>query len=673
MKRSIRARCVAAWVSPVGELVTPEQALGGDIALVAPVEDWFDAKAIARVDVFAPDHAAPGFVPLPNWPRPGEYYASPALAALIDATPPEMLGNRYGTRVGIIGADHLKGPDSLVVVVGQSPEVLAHRRHLVAAETAKGKPDTDSNSFRSIAAIGAVGMLFPVLLFVAIATKLGAASRRESFSVLRLIGATPRQIGMIAGIETLLVSCVGTALGAGLAVLFRPLAARFEAVGASFYPADLDIGTGATLTIAAAIVLSATLVAAIGMWRADIGPLGASRAIAEKPARWWRILPLLVGFGLLFLGASDLLDENLAEWMGVTLFLCGFVFIMIGLVVIGPWLTAHVGRLTARLTGSAAGVIVANRIAQAPVAIFRSVSGLVIAVFLVTLFSAASSGVVSRFLTTETPNRLPLDALLVGLADGSDSPTELVGADRLVTGYTAPGIGNDIIVSGADFGALGIVATGEADSYYRIDLVLYLAGVDHDQFAIAKVPFSRADLTPEVLIARTDGTLRALETARTALERQTLWFRAPMTRIERNLAGPNRLLKELSLIAYSGALITILISGLSLTVSTLGALIDRRRTFGLMRLIGMPDKTLDRVVFLEAAIPLAGVLAFSIAAGYFAAYLIVRTLTEDLSIGAPDLTYFLFLAAGLFGALAILQLSKHLARHMISDEVVRFE
>lgn len=661
----------SAWIKPVGTAATPADIAGGATAVIAPMTDWFEDNSISRVDIYAPQGAVPRLVDIPAWPRPGTYLASPALAALIDATPPAELGNRYGTRAGILPDGTLKGPDSLAVVVGQDLQTIMPRNGLVLADTARGRPDTETTGFRTIAAIGAIGMLFPVLLFVAIATKLGAAARRESYSTLRLIGATPRQVGIIAGLETFVVATAGTAFGALLAVVLRPVAAQFRAVGACFFPADLDIGFLPTLVIAATIIVAATLVGAIGMHRARIGPLGAARAIAEKPVSWRRVLPLVIGMALIVVAGlpESLLPDEIVQ----VSFLGGFLLATIGIVAIGPWLTALAGRAMARLSGSATGIIVANRIAAAPVATFRSVSGLVLAVFMVTIFSAASAGVSGRFAINDRPDRMPVDALVTVVADGATAPDNLPGVTELISGMRGGEATYLAVFTGADLAALGVGGDRASDGLYRVDLRRFTAAASTAPLKITPVASVSGDPAPHVLIARTDGSPAAMETARTALQTEIAWQVPPMTRLESNLLGPARVMQELSTIAYSGALITILISGLSLSVSTLGAIIDRKRVFSLLRLVGMPAKALDRVVFLEAATPLAAVLVFAILAGYFAAWLIVNVLSDSIGIGGPDLSYILFLLAGLAGALVILQLSRRFVRHLIDGHAVRFE
>lgn len=650
----------SAWIKPVGEAVTSVP--DGSVAVLDELQDWYRGSAIARVDVFAPEGEAVTLPGIPAWPAAGAYYASPAMARLIAEMPAEMLGDRFGRAAGLIDVATLKGPDVLAVVVGQPLDRMRGRSGLIRAATARGGADTESIAYQAVAAIGAIGMLSPVLLFVQIATRLGAASRHETFSVLRLIGATPRQVALVAAAETFVVSAAGAIAGIVLAALLRPLAAMFPINGTAFFPGDLDTGLPLTLGVAAGIVVAATLVSALAIRFSGIGPLGASRSMAERPARWWRVLPLLLGLGMIFAASPRLaLVPGIATGL---LLLGGFAVVTVGTVAIGPWLTAWLGRVVAATANSAAGVIVANRIAQAPVATFRAVSGLVIAVFMVTVFSAASSGVTTRIVVADVPDRLPANALVTTIAAGSAVPDEVPGVREVIVGYggVASADRRMPIFTGAELRSLGVTGTTIDDARrYRVGLAA-LSEVTGN-VALDIVPVETMEQgEPVVFVALATDTGDALERARTALEVGTSWTSLPATRAEANLLGVNRILKELSVVAYVGAFITIVIAGCSLSLATLGAIIDRKRIFGLLRLMGTPQPMLDRVVFLEAAVPLSAVLALSAVAGYLTAWLVVRVLNEQLSVGAPDTTYFAFLALGFALALLILQLARRAVR-----------
>ena len=59
---------------------------------------------------------------LPRDPGPGQYYASPALSALLASTPRDELADRYpGRQIGVIGNAALAAPNSLIIVIGRTP------------------------------------------------------------------------------------------------------------------------------------------------------------------------------------------------------------------------------------------------------------------------------------------------------------------------------------------------------------------------------------------------------------------------------------------------------------------------------------------------------------------------------------------------------------------------
>src|SRR5579859_5194250 len=89
--------------------------------------DVFEGRTIHRLDVAALGPDAPIPPGISKLPGPGEYYASPALTALIDSTPHAELGDRFpGRRIGTIGDRALTGPDDLAVFIGYQSSQLAN-------------------------------------------------------------------------------------------------------------------------------------------------------------------------------------------------------------------------------------------------------------------------------------------------------------------------------------------------------------------------------------------------------------------------------------------------------------------------------------------------------------------------------------------------------------------
>jgi hypothetical protein len=112
-------------------------------------DDVFDGQVIYRVDIAVTGPSSPVPPGIPRDPGPGQYYASPALAALLKTTPASELGDRYpGHLAGMIGGAALPSPDSLAIIVGDTAAQLAQapgrcrpprsrpRRRAAAAATA---------------------------------------------------------------------------------------------------------------------------------------------------------------------------------------------------------------------------------------------------------------------------------------------------------------------------------------------------------------------------------------------------------------------------------------------------------------------------------------------------------------------------------------------------------
>src|SRR4029453_5408793 len=100
-------------------------------------------------------------------------------------------------------------------------------------------------------AVVAAALVFPVAVFIATATRLSAARREQRFAAMRLVGATPRQISVVAAVEAAAAAVVGTALGFGLFFAFRGSLASIPFTGMAFFPDDMTVGWLPRLFVAA--------------------------------------------------------------------------------------------------------------------------------------------------------------------------------------------------------------------------------------------------------------------------------------------------------------------------------------------------------------------------------------------------------------------------------------
>jgi ABC-type antimicrobial peptide transport system permease subunit len=119
--------------------------------------------------------------------------------------------------------------------------------------------------------------------------------------------------------------------------------------------------------------------------------------------------------------------------------------------------------------------------------------------------------------------------------------------------------------------------------------------------------------------------------------------------------------------------VAIGIAALSLTVATVAAALDRKRTFALLRLGGMPSGDLRRVIAVEAGVPLVATLAISAGLGFFVAWLMVTTLGNGQTMSWPDARYWWAIVASVaIGAAAVMG-SFSMVRRSTEVTSTRFE
>ena len=159
---------------------------------------------------------------LSHLPGPGQYYASPALAALLSSTPTDQLASRYpGHLIGTIGDAARPSPNALVIVIGRTAAQLSHTPGTVRATAIATRPPSgcpqdqclpgegmNANSIDLVMSVVALAILFPLLIFIGTATRL--ALRRVCISPLgvtrRVTPKAPRAwrvLPLLAGVGIL--------------------------------------------------------------------------------------------------------------------------------------------------------------------------------------------------------------------------------------------------------------------------------------------------------------------------------------------------------------------------------------------------------------------------------------------------------------------------------------
>lgn len=629
--------------------------------LASVSRDYYQGHAITRVTIAAPTGSKIRIPGIDHFPQPGTFFASPALAALINSVPADQLGDRYGTSSGEIADAALASPDSLVVIVGQTPEHLATESQVMIVSEFTGSAFGGNWRYLTLAIIGGIAILIPVLLLVSIVTALGATQRRERFATLRLIGATPGAVARIAATETAVTSFAGALAGVLLALLLAPLAARVPIDGFTFFVTDVLVGPLSATAIVVATVAVTTLVAWRRARRAGFGPLGTSRQQHERQPQKFTLIPLIAGVSALV--ATAIAPSHDIVIPGAQLIiLAGFVLTTIGLLIAGPYLTFLTSRIAAQHARSASGVIAFNRIRRLPRTTFRSVSGLVIALFLVSVFSTAVTTIEQTTALTDDDEHLSMSILI-------DRPQHDLTDEQIAALAQSPGVthvglayfrleeGDGPFFSRADAQHLGLIPASQGQSI-TTDFVAVNPGFENNEpITVTAAPgIEQSDLANPIVLIATDGTPAGLEQARTAAIVSGIeFFNVPSTRAELQSDYGATLASSFAGLANIGIVITSLISVISIAVATIGGILDRRRVFGLLRLMGMPIRTLRRIIASETALPLGTVFGACIALGVTVAWAVVTGLSQGArTVGWPGFSYYIVIALSVI--LAVLSL-----------------
>jgi hypothetical protein len=374
-----------SWESTQGLAVSRDYASATSSELWNYSDDIYQGQTIERLDVAGLGPQAPVPPGVSRLPASGQYYASPALAALIRSVPADELGARFpGRLAGTIGQQALTGPDELVIYVGYQPAQLASRPATVLVHRIGDSPAklVWTHYFRDAFVVGAIAFLFPILILVGTATRLAAARREERYAALRLVGATSRQISVISSVDAVVSALVGVLAGIGIFLLLQPALADTAITSARYFADEVTPTTAGYLLVLIGVPAASAIAALVSLRRVRISPLGVSRRVTPPRPSAWRILPLVAGIVLFAMGAAMTNSRRI----GGPIF-PGLIIVMIGLVVGGPWLTAEGARLFGRFAGGASSLLAARRLGDNPKAAFRSVSGLVLAVFLGTVLA----------------------------------------------------------------------------------------------------------------------------------------------------------------------------------------------------------------------------------------------------------------------------------------------
>jgi hypothetical protein len=691
----------------------PVSTEAGPADLWSHSQDFYQGHPIGRVDVAPLGAGAPVIPGLTQLPAAGQYYASPALARLIASVPPDQLGNRFpGTLAGSIGQAGLSGPDDLAIVIGRPVAELASQPgtiRVTSVHLAPHKPgSTDIYQFGF--GLGAVALLVPMLILVGNATRVAAARREERWGAMRLVGASSRQISLIAALDAAVGALGGAVLGVLLFLAVRPALDAVPVTGERFFP---DYITPTTLGYVGVLVgapLAAVAAVLASLRRIRISPLGVARRTTPPPPRAWRVIPLLLGLVLFIVP----LAASPAKNPRINFAVYGLALIMIGLTLAGPWLAMQAARLLARYARGPASLLAARRMADNPKASFRFVSGLVLAVFVGTALAGAVPAALSAQQTAgDRQLTNVLQVILTGRGIDAPAAARLTGQLMAYPGvsilpvYVAPSTPDvapskpaggpstpddapigppPTIVRCADLAPLPVIGQcAPGVQAVRADLL----GMLTDNLVamnknLPEVTASSPAVTDDLSTLGVSAMLVSVRDPAT-LERIRTFLATTYAGKTGGLATPPQTFGEVASVraaiylALQNAVLlvvvlTLIAAAASLAIAVTGGILERKRPFTLLRLSGTATPTLYRVVLLESVVPLIAATLVAAATGLAVALPLGRALTGGSALSAlPSGSYYVTLSGALLVSLGVLLATMPIIKRVTVPANIRFE
>ncbi|WP_405513061.1 FtsX-like permease family protein [Streptomyces canus] len=598
------------------------------VAVEAVGTTFSEGTPVTVVDVAQlPGKKAPAPPGMPRFPEPGEVWVSPALADLLHRLP----ADRHpvpGTVSGTLGRAALAHPGELVAVVGHRPTAAAvttprevdPRRPgdivtptRVADLTGRRSSDGIGDGYVALAKIATILVVVPLLVLAASSARLSVSRRDQRLAALRLIGATPGRIAGMTAAEAALTGAAGALLGTIGYGLLLPATAQVSVAGGSWYAADLWVGLPVLLAVLAGVVAMVVVSALIGLRQVVVGPLGVARR--SKPPRMSFLRAL--AFVAVIVGYSLFTQEHKSDVNGPLVF---FALVFLALSVIGPWVVGVLGRIICALAQKPATLLAGRRLLDDPKSGWRTVSGLTLAGFVAGFFALFG-------ISGASPWGHP-DTLAVSVPKAR-------------------------------------VAVVQQDARHRLEHAGITATIGKNTDWVAP----GGENTVQV-VAHVPGGTEKLDRARTALT-SLVPGQYPVTGTDINWSA--RLFSD----DFSNATrvilgVTFITAIASAGITAAASVLDRRRTYGLLRLAGTPLRTLDAARCKETLLPVAVLAGGAALTGIFTAAPLTLSSGASVDTGGMVLLALCF-GVGVAGLLAAGALSRPLLRSVTEQSGPRPE
>jgi len=368
--------------------------------LVASVDTTFRTDDIRGRELDPEGVRAPLPPGVDRFPAAGEMIVSPALERLLKSGDGKLLRERLPDRiVGTIGEPGLVGPAELTFYRG-ADDLAEHLDNGVVTRINRfGELNPTSEKMDPVllllTLVVFVVLLMPVGVFIATAVRFGGERRDRRLAALRLVGADGGMTRRIAAGEAFAGAAVGLVLGALFFLIGRQAAGSVELLDVSVFPSYLNPAPALAVLVGVAVPLAAVLVTLLALRGVVIEPLGVVRTTRPPRRRlWWRLLLPLGGIAAL----SPMIGQgNDAGQFNDVLVITGVTLLLIGVTALLPWvIEATVARLG---SGGLSWQLAVRRLQLSSGTAARTVSGIAVAVAGAIALQMFFSGVSGGYIT----------------------------------------------------------------------------------------------------------------------------------------------------------------------------------------------------------------------------------------------------------------------------------
>ena len=413
----------AAWTEPfTAELRGLSTEAIPAVAYVNLMQDYFQDQPITVVSLAGSDGSAPIPPGLPSIPSAGQVYLSPALRALAEQSP--RLAVRYGRMSGTVDDTGLASPTTLLAVRGVPLEVAKRSGIAVAAFGAASEPIPLQDPARLLPALMLLAVLVLTAVLAVLATRIGGSHRRDRLGRLRLLGASARQIRLIALAERLPAIVVGLAAGAGLFYAIRPLLARAWLGDGTFFVGDVTPNFATALTSGVLIAVLGLAATQAEMRRILADPTSSVRGGEAPVALRFRVavaLALLAGVVALSSPGSSGATFGRAP----TLLLAAVAALGV-LLLLGPWMVQRLGA-SLRRAGGVARLLAGRRQEGSPRSVFRATAGVAVAIVISIAYASVAPTAYAELSDQRVIRQQP-DTVQIDVSDATPAQVDELAA-----------------------------------------------------------------------------------------------------------------------------------------------------------------------------------------------------------------------------------------------------